>query len=547
MLLWLGLLAEAAFLIELPRFVTVDGATHLGSAGVIRDVIQGMGAIHLRFLDFVSFPAPNILPAIALALITLVLDPPTSEKVLQIAYVVAMPLALLYAVRSVRPGRDWLAILAFPMTFTFAFQYGFYDFSFGIALFLVASGFLWRHREAPGWRAASIFGGLAFLLYLTHLVPFLQLLLFALVSGGWRVFGAWRAGGRRAAFAAGRTLLPLVLAALPSAALALIFLVQTGSAVPAQYLSLPLQVIGVLGLALGLVTTDPLEILVAVGLALSLLVLFVLAVSARLRTATRVTRTEDALLAYAVVSVVVACLAPGSVASGGSYIPERLALFPVYGLALWLAAAELPRWSARTGVAVWLAASVAFVLLRLPTTLRLSDGALQVESLAACVAMQSTMIQVNLSRLPAGSLARTDPFSDEAGRIAAATRGHDLGSFEGVFPFFVFRNRPDNDPYRWLVTNPNGFLVPPGLNLDAYRARPDGTVDYVIVVGRPDATAETLTSPGWVLLRDQLSRGYRRVALSSGALAEAWERVDGALAGAGNARRAAAGTSSCVT
>jgi hypothetical protein len=526
--------------------VTVDGAAHLGSAAILRDVIEGVGAIHLRYLDFASFPAPNILPAIGLALVTLVVDPPTAEKILQIAYVAAMPLALLYAVRSVRRGRDWLALLAFPMTFTFAFQYGFYDFSFGVALFLVVAGFLWRHREAPRWGHAVTFGGLALVLYLTHLVPFLHLLVFAAVIGAWRVLGAWRGGGTRAAIAAVRPLLPLALAALPSAALAVAFLVQTGSAVPGQYLALPLQVIGVLGLALGLVTTDPLEIAVAVALAASLLLLFVLAAAARLRAGARTLRPEDALLAYAVASVVIACLAPGSVASGGSYIPERLALFPVYGLALWLAAAEPPRWSIRSGVAVWLAASVAFVLLRLPTTQRLSDAAVDVESVGACVATEATMIQVNLSRLPAGTLARTDPFSDEAGRVAAATRGHDLGSFEGTFPFFVFRNRPDNDPYRWLVTNPSGFLVPPAVDLDAYRGRPYGTVDYVIVVGRPTATAETLASPGWAILRDQLSREYRRVGASADGLAEGWERLDPALSDAGAARRAAAHTSSCV-
>ncbi len=57
------------------------------------------------------FPAPNLLPEIALGIVMLVFDPATAEKLLQIAYVVALPLALLYAVRGVRPGasgsRSW--------------------------------------------------------------------------------------------------------------------------------------------------------------------------------------------------------------------------------------------------------------------------------------------------------------------------------------------------------------------------------------------------------------------------------------------------------
>ncbi len=71
----------------------------------------------------------------------LVLDPPVAEKLLQVAYVVALPLALLYAVRRVRPGSEWVAVLAVPMTFTFTFLYGFYDFSFGVVVFLIGAGY----------------------------------------------------------------------------------------------------------------------------------------------------------------------------------------------------------------------------------------------------------------------------------------------------------------------------------------------------------------------------------------------------------------------
>ncbi len=545
-LLSLTIVAEIAFLVAIPRFVTVDGATHVGSAAVIRDVLQGAGAVHLRYLDFTAFPAPNILPAIGLALATLVLEPAASEKLLQIAYVILMPLALLYALRSVRAGRDWLAILAVPLTFTFAFQYGFYDFSVGVGLFLVAAGFLWRHRTAPGWRAATVFGTLAFLLYLTHVVPFLNLLVFGGVVATWRATSALIAGGPRAAAGVVAKMLPLAISTLPSVVLAAAFFLTTDSAVPDKYLALPLQIIGVLGLGLGLVTTDRLEILVAVGLAVTLLVMFVDALGRRLRESPRATSDEDALLVYAVVAVLIACLAPGSVASGGSYIPERLALFPVYGLALWLAAAGLRPWAARLGGLVWLTAAAALLVVRLPTTVRLSDAAVEYEAVAPCIALQSTMIQVNLARLSAGSLARTDPFTSETGRIAAVTRGHDLGSFEGTFPFFLFRNKPVNDPTRWLLTRPDGFGVPPGVDLARYLARPDGTVDYVLVVGRPMASPETLADSGSVLLRDQLAHGYRLVARSASGLLEAWERMSTSLATAGDARRRIAGSSACL-
>ena len=230
-----------------------------------------------RVLDL---PSANLLAGLGLSLVMLVADPATAEKLLQIAYVVVIPLAMLYAIQSVRKGSDWLALLAIPLTFTFAFQYGFYDFSFGVALFLVAGGYAWRHRVTPRARQGVVFGVLALLLYLTHLVPFLQLLVFLTVVGLVRLIWCWQAGGPRSALASALATVPIALGVLPSALLAAIFLVSTRSAAPAEYLNPVLQAIGVGSLALGLVTTHPLEIAVAVGLALTLAML-VLAVAWR--------------------------------------------------------------------------------------------------------------------------------------------------------------------------------------------------------------------------------------------------------------------------
>lgn len=549
----LAVLAEVAFLLALPRYVTVDGAAHVGGAALIRDVLQGAGELHLRYVEFTSFPAPNLLPGLALSLVMLVVDPGLAEKMLQIAYVVLLPLALLYAVRSVRSDNDWLALLAVPFTFTFAFQYGFYDFSFGVALFLIAAGYAWRHREAPGWREALGFALLALVVYLTHAVPFLELVAFGASTASVRIFRSWRAGGRRAAATTLRSLAPFLIGAAPSVALAVVFFVSTRSAAPDEYLNPVLQAIGVVGLALGLVTTHPLEVGVAVVLALTLAGLLVAALWRRTRDGEsagegatgrpgrRGLRDEDALFGYAAAALVLALVAPGSVQSGGSYIPERLALFPVYGLALWLAAHEIPRSAARVAGTAFIVTAFSILVLRLPTTLSLSAAAVEFESIAACVAPRSTMFQASLAQLPAGPLGRTDPFGDEAGRVASATGGHDLGNWEAHFPFFLYRNLPDSDPFRWLITSPDGFGVPPQVDIEAFASRPDGTVDYVLVMGRPLATSETLSSPGWMSLDGELGDGYARAAVSESGLVEVWERNDPALQSAGAARRAVAG------
>lgn len=535
--------AEAAFLVWIPQFVTVDAATHIGGAALLRDLLSGAGDLHLRYVQIASFPAPNLLPELAMGIVMLGVDPLTADKLLQVTYIVALPLALLYAVRGVRTESFWLAALALPMTFTFAFQYGFYDFSFGVVLFVVAAGYAWRDRAELRPRHSLVLGMLALLVYLTHIVAFLELLIFLATIAGWRVLAARQTDGTRGARGELRRMLPAGVAMLPSLLMAAAFFARTASGVPAHFHPLLVQLAGVLSLSLGLASINRLELGISALLALSLLVLSILALRARTM---RPLREHDALLAFAVLSTLAAIVAPSDVQSGGSFIPERLTLFPVYGLALWLAASAFgprTRWLAAL---TWVAIALAFFAVRLPTYQELSRDAQEYVSVAPCMAEGATLVQVNLSRVPSGSLSRTDPFTEETGRLAALTRGHDLGNFEGSFQFSLFRNLSTNDPFTYLATREGGFeSVPPGVDLDAFASRPDGRVDYVVVVGRPSATLDTLTSPEWSRLSAQLARGYRLVATSSTGLIELYERMGTTVAEAGASRRAATGAADC--
>ncbi len=548
------LFAEVVFLAWIPQFVTVDAATHIGGAALIRDVLRGDGALHLGYVQLASFPAPNLLPELALSFVMLVIDPLAADKLLQISYVVALPIAMLYAIRSVRPASSWLIVLAFPMTFTFAFEYGFYDFSFGVVLFLVAAGYAWRRFAEPGstLRAGVLLGLLAGLVYFTHLVAYAELILFIGTVGLLRLAERHREGGLSAVRAEVVRRLWLLIGLAPSLLFAVVFLVATASGLPAHWHPIPLQIAGVLGLGLGLAVIDRLELGLAALLALSLLALALVVLRPRLRWTSAAwwprigPRAHDALLAYAVVAAAAAMLAPSEVRSGGSFIPERLTLFPVYGLALWLAASGIGARAARAAVVAWAALAVAFFAVRMPTYLELSRMAEEYVSVAPCMAQGATMVQVNLSLPIAGSLARWDPFTEETGRLSALTYGHDLGNFEGSFPFFLFQNRPENDPFVYLATSATGFEdVPPGVDLDAYARRPGGLVDYVIVFGRPDAEAGTLASADWKRLAAQIASGYRQAAVSAGGMVELYIRTDYAVGGGLTVSGTARGNPAC--
>jgi hypothetical protein len=97
-----------------------------------------------------------------------------------------------------------------------------------------------------------------------------------------------------------------------------------------------------------------------------------------------------------------------------------------------------------------------------------------------------------------------------------------------------------------MVTDALGFeSVPPGVDLPAYALRPYGEVDYVIVRGRPEATADTLASPAWSTLSGELASDYRLAAMSSSGLVSVYERTGTPAAAAGASRRAATSAEVC--
>ncbi|HSN89291.1 MAG TPA: hypothetical protein VL025_21170, partial [Thermoanaerobaculia bacterium] len=77
-----------------------------------------------------------------------------------------------YLAGSVRPEERWLAFLAFPFAYHRYFQFGFYNFSIGLALYLFTVGFWWRHRSTPGLAFAVKINLLLVLCWLSHILSF---------------------------------------------------------------------------------------------------------------------------------------------------------------------------------------------------------------------------------------------------------------------------------------------------------------------------------------------------------------------------------------
>jgi hypothetical protein len=127
-----------------------------------------------QVLAFNPNPEPNYLSHLLLAGLLTVAPAWLAEKALLLLYVVGLPLALRYALRSAgQAGTGWLAVLGFPLVYSVVLVWGFYNFCLSLILLLLASGYWQRHTGR--WRPATLagFAGLLTLLYTAHPMTYL--------------------------------------------------------------------------------------------------------------------------------------------------------------------------------------------------------------------------------------------------------------------------------------------------------------------------------------------------------------------------------------
>ena len=470
-----------------------------------------------------------------MAVLTALVGAATAEKLVLGAWVVLLPAALWYAVTGVRRGAGWLAVLALPLTFGLILQLGFYSFCFGTLLFLIVAGYHARHRDRLDGRQLVALAVLLTLTYAAHAFVFLIAGLLLVVLEGW----AWAVDGPRSARALAVRLGRVLAASLPALALIGAAAVASGgrtagAAGAADGPAIALQLRSFLEAALWIL---PLAVFdhreAAPALLVSLLVFGLGVIALLARRGSRPLRRVDGYLAFVALLLVGILLVPDSTTLGaggpGAFVTSRLAEFVPLATVLWLAAFPF---GSRARIATIAVAGVAAVLLigvRWSWYQRLSDQAAAFASLAPCVAEGATMAQVNLSRFELPSN-RTDQIENETGRLSAPTGGLDLGDAELGDGVHLVRYRADIDPYRHL-RGPGGLpeTVDPVIDPDRYAATTGGSLDYVLVFGRPDALPVAVLEFGAVAAArepaaDVLPPGGRRGRRAPGAVRAARDR-----------------------
>jgi len=534
-------IAQVLFVLAFDPFPTVDTAAHLGSARGFADVIAGESVTLTQFLEWNIVPPPNLLPQLALGALVPAVGSLWAERLVLLGYIIVFSVAAAWAIRQAHPGAMLLGFLVLPLTFNLPFLWGFLNFSYSIAGFLLIAGLLMRWDGQLDSGHTIMLASAMVLVFFTHLVGYLEAGLLAVC-----ILGAACVLHDRHGAALTRAAMALV----PSAILTLLFLLSTHSKPMAVSLDLTAKLTalkGLVSLTTGIATYDQWERLpcIATGLALWILVL----VAAVRGGSSWIRRPVPLGLAvFVVLSSVVALFAPDGMGSGGTLGSIRYALFPILGAILWLAYQPLPSRVLLVGATVAVLSASSLATIRYDE-LRAIEVALQdLRALEPSILPNSTVVQANVRQVKFGSLARPSSLAAETGRLVAARDAFDLSNVDWSVPFGLLRFKKETNPYTHLVHPGEGFFLiesaPPPLDFQGFEQRTGMRVDYVVVFGRALPAGAVETSPRKKspdLIASELNRfesslnaRYVRVKTSPLGIWELWSRrslsVDKSLA-----------------
>ena len=504
----------ASVVLALPFIVlshvnTIDGPAHV-LGGRLLQSLRDVPVVR-RYYHF-TLAVPNVLVPLLLAAAMVVLSPTWAEKVVVVLYVVAFPLAVRFAVRSVSRQAGWLALIGLPLVVSYLLLFGFYDFSYAMVGAFVAIGLALRFRG--NWSLLRVVA-LAVVLMLTYGAHVVPAVMAVVVIGSVTMvdaLSAWRHRGAVSGDSMGRVVLPPLLASLPTVALTAVF-VASGSAggLETQRKSFTTLLAGLATLTLPTVTYSDVEIVAAVAVVVILLLLCTVALF-DLRMHQTSTLTVGLIVA-ALVCVVVYFAAPDDVGSG-SYLNDRICLFPPLVLLLALASAPVRARAWRVAGTLGLVAALVAAGARLPTQVHYDHLVSEYLTVERAIPPGVTLLALRYSVFspPVGSrrYKQLDPLAHEASRIAADRGDIDLADFEALVSFFPDQFRPG---VKQLVTRDlySSEVVPPRVELARYNQASGRPVQYVLIVGLKGATEQVRDNPDTLAVERVLAAHYQQV------------------------------------
>ena len=496
-----------------PHIVVEDGGLHLSNAMALRGLVEGW------FPSLVSWRpvlAPNSIVEIVLAGLTTVMSGDVALKVIIGVGLVGYAIAVAALMRAAHlPLCFGIPLLAFEMHYFV--MLGFVGFVWAVALALGALAVTVRDPLTPRKGLMTL---LLTATWFTHVVPALTVSIAVTLV----VLVAHLADHQRPMRAVVATFKALAIPLAPVALLTITWFVQAPAGDMHNGPSVLSEIKHLVQFSDPLVSYAHVEYWFARALAVVAYVVAAAIIVIRVGERRFLDRL-DGLLAASVVMAVLSFAAPEHTGSGAGFVGLRLGLFAILFLLLW----ECTQLETLTGraralsaamIAVGAIVAVAIPIVRIPALHQLSAEIAQIDALAPCLPLHSTMMQVNLDAAGAVS-PRLNPMAEQTGAITVARQSLDLFNESGWFPFYLWRYTDTAHADRYVASGRSFDEVPTPIDLSS--AMKDGLpLTGVVVYGRGAAPEDVLGDPTVKKLDNDLAQHFRVVRQTPNA--ELWLR-----------------------
>ena len=166
-----------------PRFMTMDGPSHLYNARVIGEVLFNPASPYRQFYQLRSALTTNWGTVLLFNLVSRV-TVTYAEPVVATLSVLAAFLSFFYLLRSVDPKAVCTPVINY-VSLTWFLWVGFYNFYLGMALFAVAVGYYVRNSVNLSRRRGVVLSLLLVATFFTHILPAALAILTILIVAAW--------------------------------------------------------------------------------------------------------------------------------------------------------------------------------------------------------------------------------------------------------------------------------------------------------------------------------------------------------------------------
>ena len=507
-----------------PFFPSQDGAAHLHSAVALRALasddmfFQGYYESNWRI-------ASNQAYHLMLVGLSYFFSFLVAEKLILSLYVIALPIAILFAIRQLRSRNSLAVFLVFPVIYSYVLHMGFYNYCLGLIVFLLAIGLYFRFTRAPTPSNSIVLSAALLVTYFFHVVVTAGALLAIgsmavarLLSGIFlrqqqpkmKLTGLTRSKWKEAGL--------LALAIMPVIIVSIDYLLSTVNFVAREDASLfsmvtkslPKLVVAPSPLQ-ALTTFSMVDLLISLPWALLLLILAGISLKTDRRHGDD---NQYVFLGFGVVVFLILILAIPKAIGPIHFLFGRFLPYFYFLYILWLSTKSLTPFIWRHAVIFVIALSVANIAYRLPIYAELNYDIAEFTSAASHIEDNSTVFSIVLGKTVPGGLSKMGPRlrfehikPSTPGYIGLQRRIVNLGNYQAVRDYFPIKFRDETNPHLLLFGYGGKFEI----NFDAYETETGRKVDYVLLWGSLDKEIyrEEVSS-----LLSEISRRYTLVYVS---------------------------------